>query len=125
MLDVWCTSFSRIVKTPVGVGWPGRPVLTLDRAMRIPLRYTYATCSVVLATINKGPSGARSGSQTYWPGFSVTVSGDTRMPSVKVSDDTMNGSRMSKVAARMRNEKNEDFVVRIFMRIILRGGSRH
>src|SRR5437773_8451471 len=88
MLEVWCTSFSRIVKTPVGVGCPGRPVLTLDRAMRIPLRYTYATCSVVLATISKGPSGARSGSQTYWPGFSVTASGDTRMPSVKVSEDT-------------------------------------
>src|SRR5882724_10905015 len=78
--------------------------------MRIPLRYTYATCSVVLATINKGPSGARSGSQTYWPGFSVTVSGDTRMPSVKVSADTGNGLRTSKAAAKGRNEDNEDFI---------------
>src|SRR5438874_11987846 len=111
MLDVWCTSFSRIVKTPVGVGWPGRPVLTLDRAMRIPLRYTYATCSVVLATISNGPSGARSGSQTYSPVFSVTVSGETRRPTVKVSADPVNGLRTSSAAVRIRNENNEDFIV--------------
>src|SRR6266513_1247173 len=109
MLEVWCTSFSRIVKTPVGVGWPGRPVLTLDRAMRIPLRYTYATCSVVLATISKGPSGARSGSQTYSPVFSLTVSGDTRTPSVKVSADPVNSSRTSRAAA--RHKDNDDFIV--------------
>src|SRR6266567_1045090 len=113
MLDVWCTSFSKIVKTPVGVGCPGRPVLTLDRAMRIPLRYTYATCSVVLATISSGPSGARSGSQTYSPVFSVAVSGDTRTPSVKVSADTVTCSRTSRPAARrrMRHEASEDFIV--------------
>src|SRR5439155_13903478 len=81
--------------------------------MRIPLRYTYATCSVLLATISSGPSGARSGSQTYSPVFSVTVSGDTRTPSVKVSADTVNGLRTSRAAARtrMRNEDNEDFIV--------------
>src|SRR5439155_2330605 len=79
--------------------------------MRIPLRYTYATCSVVLATINKGPSGARSGSQTYWPGFSATVSGDTRMPSLKVSADTGNGLRTTSAAARISNEDNDDFIV--------------
>src|SRR5439155_19776287 len=113
MLDVWCTSFSRIVKTPVGVRWPGRPVLTLDRAMRIPLRYTYATCSVVLATISKGPSGARSGSQTYSPVFRFTVSGETRTPSVNVSADRMDGSRTSRAAprTRMRHDDNDDFIV--------------
>src|SRR5438094_178689 len=113
MLDVWCTSFSRIVKIPVGVGCPGRPVLTLDRAMRIPLRYTYATCSVVLATISKGPSGARSGSQTYSPVFSFTVSGETRTPSVKISADPVNGLRTSRAAARtrMRHDDNDDFIV--------------
>src|SRR5438046_4380898 len=87
--------------------------MTLDRAMRIPLRYTYATCSVVLATISKGPSGARSGSQTYSPVFSVTVSGDTRTPSVKVSADRMYGLRTSRAAARiwMRHDDNDDFIV--------------
>src|SRR5882724_4427222 len=101
------------MKTPVGVRWPGRPVLTLDRAIRIPLRYTYATCSVVLATIRRGPSGARSGSQTYSPGFSVKVSGDTRTPSVKVSPETWNGLRTSRAAAstRIRNEVIKDFIV--------------
>src|SRR4030095_8865445 len=96
---------------PVGVRWPGRPVLTLDRAMRIPLRYTYATCSVVLATISKGPSGARSGSQTYSPGFSLSVSGDTRTPSVNFSADKVNSPDTSRAAARIRNEENEDFIV--------------
>src|SRR5436190_5629999 len=109
MLDVWCNSFSKIVKIPVGVRCPGRPVLTLDRAMRIPLRYTYATCSVVLATISSGPSGARSGSQTYSPVFSFTVSGETRTPSVKVSADTVNGLRTSRAAA--RHNDNDDFIV--------------
>src|SRR5438128_11927105 len=81
--------------------------------MRIPLRYTYATCSVVLATISKGPSGARSGSQTYSPVFSVTVSGETRPPSVKVSADPVNGLRTSRAAARlrMRHDDNDDFIV--------------
>jgi hypothetical protein len=59
--------------------------LTLDHAMQIPFRYTYVTCSVMLATIETGASGARSGSQTYSPGLSVTVYGETRTPSVKVS----------------------------------------
>src|SRR4029450_5063162 len=95
-----------MVNTPVGVRWPGRPVLTLDRAMRIPLRYIYATCSVMLATINKGPSGPRSGSQTYSPGFSVTVSGDTRTPSVKVSAKMIGRSRTSRPAAKAINTKN-------------------
>src|SRR5438067_101315 len=80
--------------------------------MRIPLRYTYATCSVVLATISKGPSGARSGSQTYSPVFSVTVSGETRTPSVKVSADPVNGLRTSRAARiRMRHDDNDDFIV--------------
>src|SRR6266498_3861815 len=78
--------------------------------MRIPLRYTYATCSVVLATINKGPSGARSGSQTYSPTFSVTVSGDTRTPSVKISPGAANEPRITSAAARMRNEETGDFI---------------
>src|SRR5262249_27638045 len=76
--------------------------------MRIPLRYTYATCSVMLATIKSGPSGARSGSQTYWPGFKVTVSGETRTPSVKVSAEMKARSRANKATTVTRNE-NKDF----------------
>src|SRR5215813_12274430 len=109
MLEVWCTSFSKMVKTPVGVGWPGRPVLTLERAIRTPLRYTYATCSVTLATISKGPSGARSGSHTYSPVFNVTVSGDTRTPSVKVSAKTSGRPRTSRPAVMTIN--NKGFIV--------------
>src|SRR4029450_11176183 len=79
--------------------------------MRIPLRYTYATCSVVLATISKGPSGARSGSQTYSPGFRVAVSGETRTPSVNFSADKVNSPSTSRAVARIRNEEDEDFIV--------------
>src|SRR5882724_12479476 len=74
--------------------------------MRIPFRYTYATWSVTLATTNKGPSGARSGSQTYSPVFSVTVSGDTRTPSVKVSARMSARSRTSSPEAKAINNKN-------------------
>src|SRR6266513_1390538 len=73
--------------------------------MRIPLRYTYATCSVTLATIKSGPSGARSGSQTYWPGFRVTVSGETRTPSVKVSAEMRPRSRTIRPATIAINGK--------------------
>src|SRR5882762_8865397 len=79
--------------------------------MRITLRYTYATCSVILAAISKGPSGARSGSQTYSPGFSVTVSGDTRTPSVKVSAKMIGRSRTSRPAATAIKSVNKNFIV--------------
>src|SRR5207253_8002084 len=48
--------------------------------------------------------------QTYSPVFSVTVSGDTRTPSVNVSADTVNGLRTSRAAARTRM-RNGDFIV--------------
>src|SRR5262245_12889944 len=63
----------------------------------------------MLATIKSGPSGARSGSQTYWPGFRVTVSGETRTPSVKVSASTKARSRANKAATVTSNE-NKDFM---------------
>jgi hypothetical protein len=34
----WSLSFWRIVKTPVGVPWPGFPVLTVATPMRMPFR---------------------------------------------------------------------------------------
>src|SRR6266481_6174262 len=78
--------------------------------MRIPLRYTYATCSVMLATIKSGPSGARSGSQTYWPGFRLTVSGDTRMPSVKVSANMNDQTRTNDPVRITIDDENKDFM---------------
>src|SRR5437867_12284274 len=77
--------------------------------MRIPLRYTYATCSVMLATIKSGPSGARSGSQTYSPGLSVTVSGATRTPSVNDSAEIKSRPRTNKARTMAVNE-NKDFM---------------
>ena len=65
----------------------------------------------MLATISNGPSGARSGSQTYSPGFNVTVSGETRTPSVKISAQTRARSRMKKVVATARHKESKDFIV--------------
>ncbi len=72
---------------------------------------TYATCSVMLATISKGPSGARSGSQTYSPGFSVMVSGETSTPSVKISAETIECPKISKFVTRALNKENEVFMI--------------
>src|SRR5207247_8149354 len=77
--------------------------------MRIPLRYTYATWSVMLATIKSGPSGARSGSQTYWPGFSVSVSGETRTPSVKLSASMTDHATTNNPVTVASNE-NKNFI---------------
>src|SRR5436190_18839092 len=79
----------------------------------------------MLATIKSGPSGARSGSQTYWPGFRVTVSGETRTPSVKVSAEMRPRSRTIRPATIAINE-NKDFMalmcsrqVRVMLQIVL------
>src|SRR4030095_3218432 len=69
-----CASFfSRMVKTPRGVACPFAPVLTLDRPMRMPLRYTCMTCSGTLTRIMSGPLGETFGFHQYSPGFSEPV----------------------------------------------------
>jgi hypothetical protein len=64
----------------------------------------------MLATIKSGPSGARSGSQTYWPGFKLTVSGETRMPSVKVSANTNEHTRTNNPARMAIDDENKDLM---------------
>jgi hypothetical protein len=63
----------------------------------------------MLATIKSGPSGARSGSQTYWPGFRLTVSGETRMPSVKVSANMNDHARTNNSVRMAIDDENKDF----------------
>src|SRR2546427_8726373 len=71
----------------------------------------YATCSVMLATMSRGPSGARSGSHTYSPGFRATVSGGTRTPSVKISAETIKRERRSELLRTLRKNANEKFML--------------
>src|SRR4029077_7635100 len=64
----------------------------------------------MLATIKSGPSGARSGSQTYWPGFRLTVSGETRVPSVKVSANMNDQARTNNPVRMAIDDENKDFM---------------
>jgi hypothetical protein len=64
----------------------------------------------MLATIKSGPSGARSGSQTYWPGFKLTVSGETRTPSVKVSANMNDHVRTNNPVRMANDDENKDFM---------------
>src|ERR1700754_238697 len=58
---------------PPGVAWPVEPVLTVERPMRIPLRYTFITCSGMLTSTMSGPLGESCGLHQYSPGFSGPV----------------------------------------------------
>src|SRR6476620_10228825 len=62
-----------MLKTPPGVAWPVEPVLTVERPMRIPLRYTCITCSGTLTNTMSGPLGESCGFHQYSPGFSGPV----------------------------------------------------
>lgn len=49
--------FSRMPNTPAGVEWPFEPVLTVERPMRMPLRYTCMVCCGMLTSTTTGPLG--------------------------------------------------------------------
>src|SRR3954466_11071364 len=58
-----------MVNTPVGVSWPFLPVLTVVTPMRMPLRYAYARCSVMLTMTAMGPGDAPRPPHIHWPGL--------------------------------------------------------
>jgi hypothetical protein len=64
----------------------------------------------MLATTKSGPSGARSGSQTYSPDFRVTVSGETRTLSVKLSAKMKHRSRMNRTVTIATKYENKRFM---------------
>src|SRR6476661_782364 len=72
-LERWVSFFSRMVKTPPGVSWPLEPVLTVDRPMRMPLRYTCIVCCGILTKATTGPCGESFGFHQYSPGLSGPV----------------------------------------------------
>src|SRR4029077_4147051 len=69
----WVSFFSRMLKTPPGVALPLVPVLTDERPMRIPLRYTCMVCSGTLTSTISGPLGESCGFHQYSPGFNGPV----------------------------------------------------
>ena len=50
-----------MLKTPPGVEFPFVPVLTVERPMRMPLRYTCIVCSGTLTSTMSGPFGESCG----------------------------------------------------------------
>src|SRR3954462_8193394 len=71
-----------MLKTPPGVSWPFDPVLTVERPMRMPLRYTCIVCCGTLTSTIKGPLGDSSGFHQYSPGFSRPLDLPVGMPLV-------------------------------------------
>src|SRR5215471_3981446 len=59
--------------TPGGVELPFLPLLTLERPMRMPLRYTCIVCCGMLTSTTTGPRGESSGFHQYSPGLSGPV----------------------------------------------------
>src|SRR4029077_1145162 len=59
--------------TPPGVSLPLEPVLTVDRPMRMPLRYTCIVCCGILTRTTTGPCGESFGFHQYSPGLSGPV----------------------------------------------------
>src|SRR5947207_12627036 len=62
-----------MLKTPPGVAWPCDPVLTVERPMRMPLRYTWMVCCGMLINTMSGPLGESWGFHQYSPGLSGPV----------------------------------------------------
>src|SRR6185503_13009078 len=92
------------VKTPVGVAWPGLPVLTVEIPMRMPLRYTYASWSVKLTTTTIGPEGTRLPCQRNSPGASEAGS----VPGGFASLEPQNGT-FARAAETTRNVSTSPF----------------
>src|SRR2546428_9574616 len=68
----WVSFFSKMVKPPPGV-LPFLPLLTVDRPIRIPLRYTCIVCCGMFTRTTTGPLGESCGFHQYSPGLSAGV----------------------------------------------------
>src|ERR1043166_5151364 len=101
--------FSRMLKTPPGVAWPVEPVLTDERPMRMPLRYTCMVCSGMLTSTMSGPLGARCGFHQYSPGVSRPVGLPVGVPLVWKEGFSIACELVSRLMEMAR-------IVRIFMR---------
>src|ERR1700758_5590160 len=62
-----------MLNTPGGVELPLVPLLTLERPIRMPLRYTYIVCCGRLTSTTTGPRGESPGFHQYSLGLSVPV----------------------------------------------------
>src|SRR4029450_3925546 len=70
-----------MVKTPVGVSWPGLPEEIVEGAIGTPLGNNTGRCVHKLTTSKAGPSGLSSGAQTYSPFLSALAASITgRLP---------------------------------------------
>ena len=102
------TSCSRILKTPPGVECPFEPVLTVERPMRMPLRYTCMVCSGTLISTMSGPRGESSGCHQYSPG----LSGPVALP---VGEPLVWAAGFSTACVEVRTAKDRARTVRSFI----------
>ena len=104
----WVSFFSKMVKTPPGV-LPFLPLLTVDRPMRMPLRYTCIVCCGMLTSATTGPLGESCGFHQYSPGLSGPVGLPVDVPFV-----WNDGLSIAADAVKMETERAR--IVKHFMR---------
>src|SRR5882724_2134950 len=95
-----------MLKTPPGVACPFEPVLTLERPMRMPLRYTCMVCSGMLASTTSGPLGESCGFHQYSPGLSGPVGLPVGVPLVCAEGFSTAWATVSRAIETARTEKN-------------------
>src|SRR6266850_7527740 len=95
-----------MLKTPPGVAWPFDPVLTLERPMRMPLRYTCMVCSGTLTRTTRGPLGEICGFHQYSPGLSGPVGRPVGVPAVCAEGLFTAWADISRAIETARRDKN-------------------
>src|SRR5207249_544286 len=98
--------FSRMLNTPPGVERPFEPVLTVERPIRTPLRYTCIVCCGMLTSPTTGPLGESCGFHQYSPALSVPVGLPVGVPLVCAEGFSTACAAVSRAIETARTEKN-------------------
>src|SRR4029079_15645583 len=105
-----------MLKTPPGVALPFEPVLTVERPMRMPLRYTCMVCSGTLTSTMSGPLGESCGFHQYSPGLSAPVGLPVGVPLVWKEGFSTACALVSRAAERAKIARNFMFLECVLVR---------
>ena len=124
MLETCSSFFWRMVKTPIGVACPDLPVETVETPIRLPLRWTWRSCSLIETMIDTGPRGCSSGCQVNWPGFSFRTSSAMSARPGRVSIAPAVRPAMPASAARRVGKSGRSVMAsfRVFLRPVMMPG---